>query len=216
MKDLMIDEDLAATLRKEAERAELEEDTDEDVWVPRKAPRQPSMVYSVRIPVGRVEELRRVAAAAGLDPSAMVRQWVLERLDSEQWQGPEEEELAGLMLATLAEMKKTGWSVILTPDPKGFKPFMLKVPASPSARTTTAGGARMRSAAATKKVPAKAAVAKKAVAKAAAAKQAATRTAATGKLAAKAPARKATAKAAAAKKMPAKAAPRKAAKKQSG
>ena len=222
MKDMIVDEDLAATLREEAKLAELEEDTDEDVWVPRKGPRRPSMVYSIRIPVGRVEELRQVAAAAGLDPSAMVRQWVLERLDSEQSQGSEEEDLASLILATVSEMKKTGWSVMFTPHPEGLKPFMLKVPAGAgaSAKTTTRGAAKSatstRRAAAAKKVPAKAAVAKKVAAKAAAIKKVAGRTAATGKVAAKAgSAGKMTAKAAATGKVPAKAAPRKRAKPQS-
>lgn len=195
MKEMIVDEDLAATLREEAELAELEEDTDEDVWVPRKGSRRPSMVYSIRIPVGRVEELRQVAAAAGLDPSAMVRQWVLERLDSEQSQGSEEEDLASLILATVSEMKKTGWSVMFTPHPEGLKPFMLKVPsgAAASAKTRTRGTAKnatTRRAAAAKKVPGRAA----------------------GKVAAEAGSAGKTVKAAATGKVPAKAAPRKRAK----
>jgi len=217
VKDMMVDEDLAATLREEAERAELEEDTDEDVWVPRKAPRQPSMVYSIRIPVGRVEELRRVAAAAGLNPSAMVRQWVLERLDAEQWQGSEEEDLAGVMLATVSAMKKSGWSVIFTPDPDTFKPYMVKIPAGASGKSTSkrsakagawakAGRASSKAAASARaarsaKMPARVAAVKKVPAKAAPAKAVAAK---------KVPAKAAPAKAVAAKKVPTKAAPAKA------
>jgi len=44
----------------------------------------PSQVYSVRIPVDRLEELRRVAESRGLAPSALLRSWVIERLDREK------------------------------------------------------------------------------------------------------------------------------------
>lgn len=46
-------------------------------------PKDPSQVYSVRIPVSRIEELRRVASGKGLAPSTLLREWVLERLDLE-------------------------------------------------------------------------------------------------------------------------------------
>src|SRR5271165_6133563 len=49
------------------------------------APKQPSQVYSVRIPVNRLEELRAVAAKQRLPPSALLREWVLERLDREHF-----------------------------------------------------------------------------------------------------------------------------------
>ncbi len=52
-----------------------------------RARRQPageaSQVYSVRIPVGRLEQLRRLAEERGVTPSALLRQFVLERLDTE-------------------------------------------------------------------------------------------------------------------------------------
>ena len=47
-------------------------------------PRDPSQVYSVRIPVDRLEDLRRLAAERGAAPTGLMRQWVLERLDLEQ------------------------------------------------------------------------------------------------------------------------------------
>ena len=61
------------------------EETDEDdgyVAQPR-PPHGAAQVYSVRIPVAALERLRRVAAATGVAPSALMRGWVLERLDSE-------------------------------------------------------------------------------------------------------------------------------------
>ena len=47
------------------------------------APTSPSQVYSIRIPVERLEELRRVAEMKGQAPSALMRSWVLERLGTE-------------------------------------------------------------------------------------------------------------------------------------
>ena len=43
----------------------------------------PAQVYSVRIPVGRIEELRQLAQARGVAPTALLRQFVIERLDVE-------------------------------------------------------------------------------------------------------------------------------------
>lgn len=40
-------------------------------------------VYSIRIPVGKISELEAVAAARGKAPRAMLREWVLERLEDE-------------------------------------------------------------------------------------------------------------------------------------
>ena len=43
----------------------------------------PSQVYSVRIPVDRLEQLRALAAERNVAPTALLRQFVLERLDVE-------------------------------------------------------------------------------------------------------------------------------------
>lgn len=117
----MSEKDLATTLREEAALAEKEFDSDDDVWVrSRRPPKSPSMVYSVRIPVSRVEELRQVAADAGLDPSAMVRQWVLERLDSElSDEGRAVEQMKGALEGLLKAFKTedgSSWGMLLTPD----------------------------------------------------------------------------------------------------
>ncbi|HWL37458.1 MAG TPA: hypothetical protein VNQ77_14835 [Frankiaceae bacterium] len=42
-----------------------------------------SQVYSIRIPVDRLEDLRALAAARGEAPTALMREWVLERLAAE-------------------------------------------------------------------------------------------------------------------------------------
>src|SRR5215471_66081 len=71
-------------LAAEAEAAEAIGDEDDlgPTYPSAHPPREPSMVYSVRIPVGLVERLRQIAAEKGVAPSALVREWVVERLES--------------------------------------------------------------------------------------------------------------------------------------
>jgi hypothetical protein len=83
-------ESIRAKLAQEADeaeaRAEAEERGDEMPLAGQRARRQaaePAQVYSVRIPVERLEELRRIASGMGAAPSTLLRKWVLERLDSE-------------------------------------------------------------------------------------------------------------------------------------
>jgi hypothetical protein len=40
-------------------------------------------VYSIRIPVSQIAELEQVAAERGEAPRTMIREWVLQRLESE-------------------------------------------------------------------------------------------------------------------------------------
>lgn len=49
----------------------------------RRMRRVASQVYSVRIPVDRLEDLRQLAVARNEAPTALMRRWVLERLDAE-------------------------------------------------------------------------------------------------------------------------------------
>jgi hypothetical protein len=51
-------------------------------------PRTPNQVYSIRIPVDRLDQLRSMAAERGLQPTALIRRWVLERLDQESGPAP--------------------------------------------------------------------------------------------------------------------------------
>ena len=56
-------------------------DDDDSILEPPAVPREPSQVYSVRIPVEKLELLRKVAAEQHKAPSVLIRTWVLERLD---------------------------------------------------------------------------------------------------------------------------------------
>jgi len=56
---------------------------DEPNWVRHRQPsKSPTAVYSVRIPVDRIEELRALAAERGVQPTALIRAWVLAHLDA--------------------------------------------------------------------------------------------------------------------------------------
>lgn len=55
---------------------------DEQFFKPR-PPKQPSQVYSIRVPVERLEQLRKLAEQRHVAPSALIREWVVERLDTE-------------------------------------------------------------------------------------------------------------------------------------
>lgn len=81
----MTHQGIADMLAKEAEEAERH--CDDELTTPgyrRAQPsRQPAQVYSLRIPVGQLEQLRRLAADRHMTPSALMRSWVLERLDAE-------------------------------------------------------------------------------------------------------------------------------------
>jgi hypothetical protein len=68
---------------------DVDDELSEFVSVPRAE--KPSQVYSIRIPVDRLEQLRGVAEDQGVPPSALMRQWVLERLD---WHRPAKREFS--------------------------------------------------------------------------------------------------------------------------
>lgn len=85
-------------LLEEAERIDREEIAakDEDAegrWIfvrPRRA-KEPSQIYSLRLPVSVVEQIRVVAASRGEAPTALLRDWVLEHLDDalkDLWKSP--------------------------------------------------------------------------------------------------------------------------------
>jgi hypothetical protein len=84
----MTHQNIADMLTDEAEHAEQHRD-DELTPGYRRAhpPREPAQVYSLRIPVGQLDQLRRLAADRHLTPSALMRSWVLDRLDAEAGSG---------------------------------------------------------------------------------------------------------------------------------
>ncbi|MGH8996759.1 MAG: hypothetical protein ACRDYB_12135 [Acidimicrobiales bacterium] len=49
-----------------------------------RAPKAPAQVYTVRIPVERLAELRLLAADRGVPPSVLLRSWAIEHLDAER------------------------------------------------------------------------------------------------------------------------------------
>lgn len=77
--------DVKKTLSKEAELFEKHKDDSRKPgdYAKPLPPRGPAQVYSVRIPVDRLAELKALAESNNLAPSTMIRDWVLERLDSE-------------------------------------------------------------------------------------------------------------------------------------
>ena len=78
---------LADLLASEAERFEQsnsEPRRRERRYVRARPPEAPAQVYSVRIPVDRLEDLRRMAERGGMQPSSMLREWILERLEREK------------------------------------------------------------------------------------------------------------------------------------
>ncbi|HEX6521503.1 MAG TPA: hypothetical protein VF070_16105 [Streptosporangiaceae bacterium] len=48
----------------------------------------PSQVYSIRVPVDRLEQVRRLASERNVAPTTMLRQWVLAQLDQELGTAP--------------------------------------------------------------------------------------------------------------------------------
>ena len=81
--------DLRETLAREAAEAEARADAEERGDVAplrgqrgRRPAADPAQVYAVRIPVSRLEELRALAEQLGEPPTALIRRWVLERLDA--------------------------------------------------------------------------------------------------------------------------------------
>lgn len=81
-------ESIGEVLAREAAEAEARAEAEERGEVPlspgqrgRKRASDPSQVYSVRIPVSRLRELRHIAEQLDVQPTVLIRQWVLERLD---------------------------------------------------------------------------------------------------------------------------------------
>lgn len=80
----MTHQNIADLLAEEAEQAEQHRDDELTPGYRRARPsREPAQVYSLRIPVERLEQLRSLAADRHMTPSALMRAWVLERLDVE-------------------------------------------------------------------------------------------------------------------------------------
>ena len=127
-------ENIADLLAAEAEAADQLRDEDDlgPTYAPRHPPRDPSQVYSVRIPAGRLEQLRQRATEEGIAPSALIRQWVIERLDANGEAKPQAPDLDRLVAALLAVLRSrdTGealWVVARAKDDQDLLVFQEKV-----------------------------------------------------------------------------------------
>ena len=76
--------DLETILQREAEIAESEPEEEEYSFARPRPAREPSQVYSIRIPVKHLDELRELATSRGVAVSALLREWILERLHLEK------------------------------------------------------------------------------------------------------------------------------------
>jgi uncharacterized protein YdiU (UPF0061 family) len=91
---MMAKQTIAQLLAKEAEDARQHRDQPNATMFRSRRPAvDPSQVYSVRMPVNKLEQLRQLAARADMNPSSLMRQWVLERLEEEAAGGRDEKQL---------------------------------------------------------------------------------------------------------------------------
>lgn len=83
MTDRDLDEVLAAEAAEIEEMRERGDGLDRPLYRSKNPPRQPAQVYTLRMPIDRLEQLRQVADEQRESPSTLMRRWVLERLDQE-------------------------------------------------------------------------------------------------------------------------------------
>lgn len=67
-----------------AEEAEEARDRVTKMYRGKRPPADASQVYSIRIPVSRLDHIRRLAATQAVPPTTMLRSWILDRLDQEE------------------------------------------------------------------------------------------------------------------------------------
>lgn len=81
---MTMDKSIDEVLAEAAEESEAGRELPANYVRSRRSARDPAQVYSLRVPVKRLEELRQLADAEGVEPSVLMRRWVLERLDEEK------------------------------------------------------------------------------------------------------------------------------------
>lgn len=77
----MADQELHEKIAAEANAFDQNSEAEAHYLPHRRPAENPSMVYTVRIPADRIEQLRVVAEARGVAPTALMRGWVLAQLD---------------------------------------------------------------------------------------------------------------------------------------
>lgn len=75
--------DIAKRLEAEEAERHAEEEEHGPSYRRKHSPRDPAQVYSLRVPAAQLEELRQLADK-GTTPSALMREWVLERIAAEK------------------------------------------------------------------------------------------------------------------------------------
>jgi len=86
----------AAEAEEHAEAEERGEITPAPGQRGRKRAADPSQVYAVRIPVSQLRKLREAADSLNMQPSALIRQWVIERLGALDASGNSEADVSQL------------------------------------------------------------------------------------------------------------------------
>ncbi|HKB32168.1 MAG TPA: hypothetical protein VKD26_15195 [Streptosporangiaceae bacterium] len=91
-------ESIRQALAREAAEAEARAEAEERGEVApapgqrgRKRAADPSQVYAVRIPMSKLRRLRELAEQRGTQPTALIRQWVIERLEEADTNGHRDE-----------------------------------------------------------------------------------------------------------------------------
>jgi aryl-alcohol dehydrogenase-like predicted oxidoreductase len=79
------DQNLLDKIAAEAEHAEATRDA--TLPYQRRQPTSAQAVYGLRLPIERIEQLRQIAQARGIDPSTLARNWIIEQLDRTQQRG---------------------------------------------------------------------------------------------------------------------------------
>lgn len=79
----MTDPTTGAQTSPEIEEIERTENEPVKLHRSRRPPAEPAQVYSIRIPVDSIGDIRRLATRRGVAPSAMMRSWILDRLQEE-------------------------------------------------------------------------------------------------------------------------------------
>lgn len=74
---------IAELLAEEAEASEVERDADLVYTRHRRPAKDPAQVFSLRIPVNRLAQLRKLAEARHASVGSLLRSWILERLEAE-------------------------------------------------------------------------------------------------------------------------------------
>ncbi|MGH3952205.1 MAG: hypothetical protein ACRDSE_24345 [Pseudonocardiaceae bacterium] len=63
-------------------------------------------VYGLRLPTERIEQLQQVAAARGIEPSVLARNWVIEQLDRAENDDPSQQHWERDLRATTEHLRE--------------------------------------------------------------------------------------------------------------